>query len=403
MAPMCTVPGTGYGFLKGTLDFIDCQTLAIGEQGYRALADPASPAALILAALITLFVAVIGIRMLIGERFEAGSLIPIALKLGLVLALAGSWAAYRVVAYDVVLRGPAELLGSIAEPSGLQGSAGLVDRLQAVDDAIVAFTAAGTISSDATAPIDPRTGESLMVRSPVSNDIAFGTARLAYLVGSIGTLGLMRLAAGMLLALAPLFAGLLLFETTRGLFMGWLRMLFASALGALGVTLVLIVALAFLEPWLSNVLALRAARIATPSAPLELLVMTLAFALIAVGMVVVALRVAFGSSIMIPARLWVSPRKDDVLPQPSRAESPMLILARDTPAMLSRAQIIAASMRGGDMTNALTTRAQTVTDALARSNASNSRSAGTAPVRLGQGHRRTARRVSQVATVRSAR
>jgi type IV secretion system protein VirB6 len=83
----------------------------------------------------------------------------------------------------------------------------------------------------------------------------------------IGSFGLLRLAGGLFLALAPLFAGFLLFEATRFLFLGWLRALIAVALGSVGIAIVLGVELAIIEPWLTQVLSLRTARITTLAAP----------------------------------------------------------------------------------------------------------------------------------------
>ena len=60
-------------------------------------------------------------------------------KIGIVLALATSWAAYRTLVYDVALKGPAELAAQIGQPAGLPGAGGgLVHRLGYTDRAFVA-------------------------------------------------------------------------------------------------------------------------------------------------------------------------------------------------------------------------------------------------------------------------
>lgn len=275
------------------LRFIDCQAQTIGADGYTALASPSSSASLALTALLTLFVSVVGVRMLMGQPPAPGDLLPTALKLGTVLLLAGSWPAYRVLAYDTVLMIPAEILDDVGAASSLPGSGGeLVERLQGADDAIVTLSAygAGRLSLAA----EPGTRTRFAVQPAVKDDLAYGLARMVFLISAIASLGSVRLVAGLLLALAPLFAGLLLFEWTRGIFMGWLHMLVASALAALGVTFLLAVELALLEPWLASVLAQRAARIPTPAAPVELLAMILGFSATLPAMILVAIRVAFG-------------------------------------------------------------------------------------------------------------
>jgi type IV secretion system protein VirB6 len=100
-----------------------------------------------------------------------------------------------------------------------------------------------------------------------------------FLATTIGSLAALRIAGGLLLALAPLFAGLLLFDLTRGIFSGWLRGLALVALGSLGVTVLLSVQLAVTEPWLADALERRARGDATPTTPTEMLALTLAFAI----------------------------------------------------------------------------------------------------------------------------
>lgn len=104
---------------------------------------------------------------------------------------------------------------------------------------------------------------------------------------------MLRIAAGLLLALGPLFITFLLFEGTRGLFEGWLRGLIAAALGAVATAIVLAIELAFLEPWLSQLLAQRAANLPIGGAPAQLLATTVIFVGILGAMLVVMGRIAF--------------------------------------------------------------------------------------------------------------
>ncbi len=103
-------------------------------------------------------------------------------------------------------------------------------------------------------------------------------SRTLYLTGAIASFSSVRVVAGLLLALGPLFALFLLFDTTRGLFEGWVRGIAGAALGALSTSIVLGVELALMEPWLIQILELRRQNIPTPSVPTELLALTLVFA-----------------------------------------------------------------------------------------------------------------------------
>lgn len=290
----CAAPPTGNGFLAATLAHLDCQAQTIGEAGYQALSNPGSPITLALTALLSIFVAIIGIRFLLGRQMGASDLIAATLKVGFVLALAASWPAYRTVVYDVVLKGPAEVAGSIGRASALPGSdGGLAARLQGVDNGIMMLFEAGSGRLDVSSQRPAGA-----VAPPLADDTALGWGKTLFVSSIIGSFGSLRLAGGLFLALAPLFAGFLLFDATRFLFFGWLRSLIAIAIGSLGIAIVLGVELAIIEPWLSQVLSLRAARVATLSAPFELLTLTLAFGLVMFGTLVLALRISFASAVV---------------------------------------------------------------------------------------------------------
>jgi type IV secretion system protein VirB6 len=220
----CVAPPTGNGFLAATLNHLDCQAQTIGEAGYQALASPGSPLSLALTALLAIFVAIIGLRYFSGRALDAGEWISAALKVGFVLALTASWPAYRTVVYDVVLKAPAELSTSIGRSSALPGTeGGLTARLQNVDNGIMALVEAGSGKNDVTArtPTDA-------IAPPVNEESALGWGKTLFVSSIIGSFGLLRLAGGLFLALAPLMAGFLLFDATRFLFFGWLRSLKCS-------------------------------------------------------------------------------------------------------------------------------------------------------------------------------
>lgn len=288
----CAAPPTGSGFLSATLANLDCQAQTIGEAGYQALASPGSPLSLAITALLAIFVAVIGLRFLAGKPLAVDEWLSAALKVGFVLALTASWPAYRTAVYDVVLKGPAEIAGSIGRASALPGSeGGLGARLSGVDTGIMALVEAGSGRLD----ISSRRPEGTTA-PPLTDETALGWGKTLFVSSIIGCFGLLRLAGGLFLALAPLFAGFLLFEATRFLFLGWLRALIAVALGSVGIAIVLGVELAIIEPWLTQVLAMRATRIATLAAPFELLALTLAFALAMLGVLALSVCIAFAPS-----------------------------------------------------------------------------------------------------------
>src|SRR3546814_11524673 len=75
---------------------------------------------------------------------------------------------------------------------------------------------------------------------------SLGFARVIFLVSTIASFAIVRIAAALLLALAPLFVAFLLFDGTRGLFEGWAKALIATALGRLSLAVAVGIELALL-------------------------------------------------------------------------------------------------------------------------------------------------------------
>lgn len=296
----CPALSTGDAFLSALLRHIDCQGQTIGAAGYQALADPGSPLALALTALLTIFVALFGLRMMLGETPTLRDGVLAVAKIGVVLVIATSWPAYRTVVYDVIVDGPAQLSAVLGGSADLPGAdRDLIGRLQAADVSISRLINRGTGRNDVTALTPPNgnaPGEP-PERTPIADDPAFGTARVVFLSSTVAVFVVVRLTAGILLALAPLFAGLLLFGLTRGLVIGWVRALAFTLLASVAATLMLGVELALLEPWLAQVLSLREDKMVTAAAPVELLILCLGFALALAGSFAVILRLAFAVDI----------------------------------------------------------------------------------------------------------
>lgn len=290
IAMPCQAPPGG-GFVSGVLGFVDCQAQAIGMGGYQALTAPGSALSLGLSILLTLFIALYGYRLLLGERLGLRDGVLAMIKIGIVFTLALSWPAYRTLIYDVTLRAPAEIASDIGRPAGLPGSGGgLVQRLDQADRFYVSLNlmgaGAGPVSPTATLQADVGRPQNASTFDP----LALGSARVFFLTSALGAFAGMRLIAGLMLALGPLFIAFLLFQSTRGLFEGWIRVLAGAALGALGTAIVLGVQLALIEPRLAELVAWRGAGYAIPGAPVELLVISLTFALINLAVLIAAWR-----------------------------------------------------------------------------------------------------------------
>ncbi|HYJ28824.1 MAG TPA: type IV secretion system protein [Allosphingosinicella sp.] len=355
-------------FLRRVLALVDCQAQSIGQGGWQALAQPGSAVSLALAGVLTIFVGLFGYRLLYADVPNTRDLVMTAVKIGAVLALATSWPAFRTVVYDVALRGPAELAGTIGRPAALPGAdGGLTYRLQGVDNLIAELNLLGAgrpPNADEivgpTQALTPAQQQQEMARlrevqqrprwNPAEEAKMLGQARTLYLTGAIGAYASVRLIAGLLLALGPFFALFLLFDATRSLFEGWVRGLAGAAFGALATSIVLGVQLSMLEPWMATVIATRRALVATPSVPIELLVTNLVFGIVLLAVLIATARVAYSFRIPQALRI-VSSRVVDAIrapvPQPavaSAAGEPAAAVAERTRAH-AIAEAVAATQR----------------------------------------------------------
>lgn len=396
------------GFLRGVLDFVDCQAQSIGTEGYRALAAPGSTLSLVLLGFLTLFVALFGYRMLLGHVPGVRDGVLALVKIGIVLALATGWTAYRTLIYDVAFHGPAEVAAEIGRPAGLPGADGaLVARLDYVDRAMIILSTLGPGTpryqlTPAAEPGQPPLPTAAGRAAHGYDVLALDGARVTFLIAAIASLAAVRLAAGLMLALGPFFIAFLLFDSTRGLFEGWLRVLAGAALGALGAGILLGVELAMLEPWLADLIARRQADIPVPGVGVQLFVVAFVFALALLAIMIAAARVAYGFRLPpawreAPAMAAAAMRGDQV--QVGRTVRETLPAAADR----SRAAIVADAVASTQRREAGPAYAGGVTAAPASSGAAShvarhmtvhDRAAPPPPPRLGQGFRHTRGRVS---------
>lgn len=275
---LCTSEPQAQGFLGSMTRYIDCQAQALGSNAWHSLALPGSTLSVVLSGFLTIFIALIGYNLLLGRSLTLRSATVGMLRIGAVFALATSWPAYRTLVYDLVIDGPLQIAGDIGAPSRLPGSDGtLVQRLDLADSAIVQLSVLGPgmpSAADAQFPPPPFAG---------FNAFALGGSRILFLISAIAGLGVVRVVAGLMLGLGPFFIAFLMFDSTRSLFEGWVRVLGGAALATTGVTVALGFELAMLEPWVATLLARRMAGEALPSMPTELFVVTCIFAILIVG------------------------------------------------------------------------------------------------------------------------
>lgn len=333
------------GIIRGVLATVDCQTRAYAQGGYMALTSGSSVFQTALTALLTIYVALIGYRMLFAQGATRLSDAPgIALKVGLILALVTSWSTFQTLVFDVADRAPKEIAALVAAPMQEANSDSLaaspVDGLQI---AYNEFSETGAAYGKLAGP-NAKGYSSPQAAAAEATAAASGMLFLA----SAGVISAATLSVGVLTAVGPIFIVLALFPATRGLFVGWLRALAASALTPLVAWLLIVLMLSVLDPWVATLTEQRIAQRLTPQTAMSAAALVFVFAagqaaLIA-GACVMALgfrlpsaktgRAAVGAE---PGRAG-APANVALPPLPSRAERLAFDLQRDQAQAVARSR-----------------------------------------------------------------
>ena len=245
MVDLCTPPPTP-GLVGSLLASTDCRATALVERGYAALSAPDTATAAMLTSLMVIAIAVFGYRLLLGHGFALHDATRLAIRLGIVLLLAGSWSSFHGVAYDTFARAPTriadDLIGAIDMPAPLDGVQTAINRLE--QGSVGWRTRAGIASP--------------FVGGAPAAAMALNTSTVLLTMSTVGILIATRVVLSLLLAMTPAVAGLLLFDVTRGAVIGWLRAIVAAALTPLFVLVLSTIELAMLNPLIDAMLAPQA-------------------------------------------------------------------------------------------------------------------------------------------------
>lgn len=284
----CSAAQASTGFVSSVTGFVDCQAQNLGVGAWGALGMPGSTLQLVLTGFLTITIALFGYRLLLGSTFTIRDTTLAFVKIGAIFALATSWAAYRPLVYDLVTDGPGLLVSEIGPRGGVVGSDGtLLQRLDYADRSLEQLAILGP-------GYPPATDAAQTVPPPFIgfDSFALGGSRIMFLFSAIAGLSIVRIVTALMLALGPFFIAFLMFDSTRSLFEGWVRVLAGTAFAAVSVSIALGLELGLMEPWLASVLARRMSGEPMPTIPTELFVISSFFALAVLASLYFSMRVA---------------------------------------------------------------------------------------------------------------
>lgn len=249
MTYVCPAPDPSLGIAVRLSNFMACESRALGENGFQALAG--GPIGLsLLSGLLTIFVALIGYRLILGHTPDLNDGVNWMVRVGFTLALVTSWPAFQTLVFQVVIDGPNELASTLLPASGIPS-----DDLQArVQRAYDTLRLGGSLPAQPSMSDPATTGavtQAAMYQSALPQ-----TASL-FVLSTSGVVGAFQIAIGFLLAIAPLAIMALLFDATLGIFIGWIRALAGAALAVLSANIVTATHLLALESELAHLQSIR--------------------------------------------------------------------------------------------------------------------------------------------------
>jgi type IV secretion system protein VirB6 len=290
MAGSCPAPSPDDPLVQSLLGAVDCNVQSLVHTGYLAIFQPGGAVGGLLTALLTIYVAFLGYRLLLGQsQLRVSDFALSAVKLGVVIALATQWDTYQTVVYNLLFRGPQQLATLIAgavDPNSTLMHGDVFTGLQTAFDDLSGFGAGYASHAPPSA-------------SPLLGGAGFGALLMTssaslLLLSTLGVLLVAKIVLGLLLAVGPLFIALLLFESTRGVFEGWLRASFAFAFAPLAVTVLLGIALTMLEPSLTQMDELQKQHIYTLAPAYSVMILILVFAGVSLGALLAGGVIALG-------------------------------------------------------------------------------------------------------------
>ena len=277
------------GAIEGVMATIDCQTRAYAQGGYEALTQGSGLFGAALTLLLTIYVALIGWRLLFAPDGARLAEAPgAALRIGAILALVTNWSVFQTLVFDVADRAPVQIAAAASAPWTSNGDGrslasrpieGLDLAHSALRRSAAAFGVRAPPNAKAYASADAASAEALSLAAD------------ALMVMSVGVVGGAKLAIGVLTAVGPVFIALVLLNITRGVFFGWVRAIAGSALTLMVGWALLVMLLVVLAPWLSALAQQREAQALEPRMATSLAALVLVFA-VGQGVLVIAAWVA---------------------------------------------------------------------------------------------------------------
>lgn len=292
---VCAPINPAAGSAETMVATVDCYMQSNVQAGYANLLGPGSMFGYGLTIALTLYVALVGYRLIFGRStLSMSEMVPRMVLIGAVLALTSNWATYQTLVYDVLTDGPQEIVAAIDPGIGKAG--GVTERVDMLSGRMVDL-------ADAWTEFDARADQMVATEMQMEPEALPATATgitafvapkdslgpnmlllsaLLLVLASAGVLVVAKIILGLLLLLGPIFAVLGLFAATRGLTLGWGRAAVLMALVPVMATMTSAGAVALLEPVLTEMYVLAGQGIFSLRSALAIMVVVLVMVAVSV-------------------------------------------------------------------------------------------------------------------------
>ena len=233
------------GMVASVIDTVDCHIRELVHKSYEQLVGPNTWFATAFTGMLTIYIALLGYQLLFGRGGLRVTELPIVgLKLGLILAFLTSWAAYQTLIFDLLFDGPAEIMKVMLAPLAAQGSGFDGDVMGGVQKTFEDMSGAAGVYGGMAGG-----NANLLQGGPMLGSGLLWFGGMALLLVTLGLIIAAKIVLAFLLAVGPIFIGMLLFDATRGLFEGWLRATVSFAIMPLAVNVFGAVMVMILAPF----------------------------------------------------------------------------------------------------------------------------------------------------------